>query len=346
MLRLPASPGGYGLILGLDDDGARWTRATTDVRGIQSVQSIWATGLEAGYEPPDGTVAATLPGWPVECALGLLGLPEPHDPPGTAALRPPASGWNPARRRAMTDQIADELSESGHQSAEDYHQARQWHYWNLGETDLIPRQPRLIDLRQPVAGTHSARPAADKANRRGMAACRYRQAAGRIGTKRARLAQARARRPRDRRRLEHGRPHWRASHPAARRNPRPPPRHQRHPENRRTARRTYRRRRTCQAPRSWSRSRMTRAPGRSAPRDVYRPQRDLLLTAPSTSPSTLGTAAEGRPCPLARVDVLGISHGAAYRVLQAVPGSQAERLCRPAGLAWFRSATDGDRARY
>jgi len=163
VLRLPASPGGYGLILGLDDDGARWTRATTDVRGIQSVQSIWATGLEAGYEPPDGTVAATLPGWPVECALGLLGLPEPHDPPGTAALRPPASGWNPARRRAMTDQIADELSESGHQSAEDYHQARQWHYWNLGETDLIPRQPRLIDLRQPVASTHPARPAADKA---------------------------------------------------------------------------------------------------------------------------------------------------------------------------------------
>lgn len=87
-LRLPASPRGYGLILDLDDAGSRWTRATTDVQGIRSVQSIWSSGMEAGYEPPDGAVTATLPGWPVECSLGLRGMPEPHDPPGISPLRP------------------------------------------------------------------------------------------------------------------------------------------------------------------------------------------------------------------------------------------------------------------
>lgn len=99
-LGLPDSPGGYGLILDLDDDGARWTRATTDVQGIRSIQSFWKSGLEAGYEPPDGTVTATLPGWPVECSLGLLGLPRPHDPPGTPALRPATGGWSPRRGAA------------------------------------------------------------------------------------------------------------------------------------------------------------------------------------------------------------------------------------------------------
>jgi hypothetical protein len=162
-LRLPASPGGYGLVLDLDDDGARWTRAVTDVEGIRGFQSFQSGGLEAGYEPPDGTVTATLPGWPVECSLGLLGTPRPHDPPGLPALRPPAAGWNPARRRGMTDLIASELADSGHQSPGEYHQARQWQHWNLGETDLIPQEPRLIDLRARLADGHPLQPAADRA---------------------------------------------------------------------------------------------------------------------------------------------------------------------------------------
>ena len=63
----------------------------------------------------------------------------------------------------MTDQVASELADGGHQSAEDNHQARQWQHWNLGESGLIPCQPRLIDRRLPLAGDHPARPAADQA---------------------------------------------------------------------------------------------------------------------------------------------------------------------------------------
>lgn len=131
--------------------------------GVRGVRSIWNTGLEVGYEPPDGAVAATLPGWPVECALWLLGVPDPHDPPGAAALRPPAVGWSPARRRAMIDQVASELSDSGHQSAEEYHEARQMQHWNFGESDLIPREPRLIDMRARLGSGHPAQPAVDRA---------------------------------------------------------------------------------------------------------------------------------------------------------------------------------------
>lgn len=63
----------------------------------------------------------------------------------------------------MTDQIASELADSGHQSAEEYHQARQMERWNLGETDLIPQQPRLIDLRARLTSDHPAQPAASRA---------------------------------------------------------------------------------------------------------------------------------------------------------------------------------------
>ena len=43
---------GYGLVLGQDEQGGRWTQVTRDARGVSSVQSIWNTGLECGYEPP------------------------------------------------------------------------------------------------------------------------------------------------------------------------------------------------------------------------------------------------------------------------------------------------------
>ena len=31
-------------------------------------------GLECVYEPPEGSVVAVRPGWPVECVLGLAGV--------------------------------------------------------------------------------------------------------------------------------------------------------------------------------------------------------------------------------------------------------------------------------
>lgn len=56
----------------------------------------------------------------------------------------------------MTDQVASELADSGHRSAGEYHQTRQWQHWNLGESELIPHQPRLIDMRQRLADDHPA----------------------------------------------------------------------------------------------------------------------------------------------------------------------------------------------
>jgi hypothetical protein len=147
-LGVPASDGGYGLVLDQDTTGARWTRVTTDVEGIRTARSFWHEGLQYGYEPPPGMVRATVPGWPVECSLALLGLPEPHDPPG--ALRPPDLSELPTQRRAIADDIAAELADTGHQDYKEYAEARRWQALNLGDTDLRPVLPRLIDLRAPI----------------------------------------------------------------------------------------------------------------------------------------------------------------------------------------------------
>jgi hypothetical protein len=111
VFHLAPTADGYGLVLAQDQEGARWTQVTTDARGVDSMQSIWQTGLDCDYQPPGRSVLVTCPGWPVDCSLGLAGLDDPHDPPGTAgleALRPPAPG-TPARRRGMADIIAREL---------------------------------------------------------------------------------------------------------------------------------------------------------------------------------------------------------------------------------------------
>jgi hypothetical protein len=63
----------------------------------------------------------------------------------------------------MTDLIAGELADSGHQDPGEYHQARQVERWNFGETDLVPQEPRLIDLRARLAEGHPARPAVERA---------------------------------------------------------------------------------------------------------------------------------------------------------------------------------------
>ena len=100
-------------MLDQDTSRARWTRVTTDVDGIRTAQSIWHSGVECGYEPPPGTVTASLPGWPVNCSLVPPGLPGPHDPPG--ALRPPDLSQPHTLRRAIADDIAAELADTGHQ---------------------------------------------------------------------------------------------------------------------------------------------------------------------------------------------------------------------------------------
>jgi hypothetical protein len=63
----------------------------------------------------------------------------------------------------MTDLVVGELADSGHQGPGEYQQARQMERWNFGETELIPQEPRLIDLRARLADGHPARPAVERA---------------------------------------------------------------------------------------------------------------------------------------------------------------------------------------
>ena len=155
---------GYGLVLAQDEDGGRWTQVTSDARGIGTVQSIWNTGVECGYEPPDGSVVTVQPGWPVVCELGLAGLSEPHDPAGAGdkVLRPPRRG-TPARRRSMADIIDRELSDRPDLSMQEYIEAERWHAANMGDTDPSPPAARLIDTRGRIPPGHPAHQAVDRA---------------------------------------------------------------------------------------------------------------------------------------------------------------------------------------
>src|SRR6266566_205982 len=139
---------GYGLVLVQDEQGGRWTQVTSDARGVSSVQSIWNMGLECGYEPPDGSVVAVRPGWPVTCELGLDGFGEPHDPDnaGGSVLRPPRRG-TPGRRRGMADTIDGELADLRGRTMEDYIQAERQDAYDMGDTDPGPPPARLIDMR-------------------------------------------------------------------------------------------------------------------------------------------------------------------------------------------------------
>jgi hypothetical protein len=74
------TPGGYGLVLRQDHDGARWTQVTAGIGAdlVRSVLSVWASGLGAALELPPIEVVAVRPG---ACGLRIAGLPELHDPP-------------------------------------------------------------------------------------------------------------------------------------------------------------------------------------------------------------------------------------------------------------------------
>jgi hypothetical protein len=108
-LGLPPHPDGYGLILGQDAEGARWTAVVTDTALVACAVAAWDCGLEYDLAPPEKAVYAALPGWPLAVAVAAPGLPAPHDPAGTGQppLTPPESGaWTPATRRLGADEIA------------------------------------------------------------------------------------------------------------------------------------------------------------------------------------------------------------------------------------------------
>lgn len=102
---------GYGIVLGQDGDGARWTVAVDDVSLVAVAIASWDCGMEYDLSPDEDSVVAALPGWPLAVAVAAPGVPAPHDPDPEISDRPPLSPpdtdtWGPAQRRLGADEIA------------------------------------------------------------------------------------------------------------------------------------------------------------------------------------------------------------------------------------------------
>ncbi|PKW06245.1 hypothetical protein SAMN05428944_6712 [Streptomyces sp. 1222.5] len=102
---------GYGLVLGQDGDGARWTVVIDDVSLVAVAIASWDCGMEYDLSPDERAVVTALPGWPLAVAVAAPGVPAPHDPPPESADRPSLSPpdtsvWGPAQRRLGADEIA------------------------------------------------------------------------------------------------------------------------------------------------------------------------------------------------------------------------------------------------
>nr|WP_180218798.1 hypothetical protein [Streptomyces albus] len=105
---------GYGLVLGQDESGARWTVVTEDVTQVACAVAAWDCGMEYDLSPNERSVSTVLPGWPLALTVSAPGVPSPHDPepePGgdgsAVLLSPPdTSRWGPAQRRLGADEIA------------------------------------------------------------------------------------------------------------------------------------------------------------------------------------------------------------------------------------------------
>ncbi|MCX4821110.1 hypothetical protein OG883_14545 [Streptomyces sp. NBC_01142] len=115
---------GYGLVIGQDSDGARWTVVIDDVSLVAVAIASWDCGMEYDLSPGERTVVAALPGWPVAVAVAAPGVPAPHDPPPEEGDRPPLAppdtdAWGPAQRRLGADEIALQWAEWRHQIDDD-----------------------------------------------------------------------------------------------------------------------------------------------------------------------------------------------------------------------------------
>lgn len=110
-LGLPPLADGYGLVLGQDGEGARWTVVIDDVSLVAVAIASWDCGMEYDLSPGERTVVAALPGWPLAVAVAAPGVPAPHDPApevadGPALSPPDTTVWGPAQRRLGADEIA------------------------------------------------------------------------------------------------------------------------------------------------------------------------------------------------------------------------------------------------
>ncbi|WP_225833172.1 hypothetical protein [Streptomyces sp. NK08204] len=102
---------GYGLVLGQDGGGARWTVVIDDVSLVAVAIASWDCGMQYELSPDERAVVTALPGWPLAVAVQAPGVPAPHDPAADVAegrpLSPPdTSTWGPAQRRLGADEIA------------------------------------------------------------------------------------------------------------------------------------------------------------------------------------------------------------------------------------------------
>ncbi|MER6288618.1 hypothetical protein [Streptomyces sviceus] len=102
---------GYGLVIGQDGSGARWTVVIDDVSLVAVAIASWDCGMEYDLSPDERTVVAALPGWPLAVAVAAPGVPAPHDPDPDVADCPPltppdTSTWGSAQRRLGADEIA------------------------------------------------------------------------------------------------------------------------------------------------------------------------------------------------------------------------------------------------
>ncbi|WP_369167250.1 hypothetical protein AB5J49_05005 [Streptomyces sp. R28] len=102
---------GYGLVLGQDGEGARWTVVIDDVSLVAVAIASWDCGMEYDLSPDERTVVAALPGWPLAVAVAAPNVPAPHDPDPEIADGPPlappdTSVWGPPQRRLGADEIA------------------------------------------------------------------------------------------------------------------------------------------------------------------------------------------------------------------------------------------------
>ncbi|MGW3265338.1 hypothetical protein [Streptomyces sp. NPDC001056] len=107
---------GYGLVLGQDGDGARWTVVIDDVSLVAVAIASWDCGLEYELSPDEHAIVTALPGWPLAVAVAAPGVPAPHDPAPETADQPPLSPpdtsvWGPAQRRLGADEIASQWGE-------------------------------------------------------------------------------------------------------------------------------------------------------------------------------------------------------------------------------------------
>ncbi|MFE9763053.1 hypothetical protein ACFYPC_00750 [Streptomyces sp. NPDC005808] len=118
---------GYGLVIGQDGEGARWTVVIDDVSLVAVAIASWDCGMEHDLSPDERTVVSALPGWPLDVAVAAPGVPAPHDPAPELTERPPlrppdTTTWGPAQRRLGADEIA-----------------QQWAIWReqIDDTDFV-----------------------------------------------------------------------------------------------------------------------------------------------------------------------------------------------------------------